>query len=106
MQIQVNSDNSIAIDNELSESLQANVNKALERFYGQITRVEIHLTDVNGSSKSGPRENRCLLEVRPAGRDPVVATDEAATPEEAVKGASQKMQRLLSSLYGRLGETK
>lgn len=104
MQIQVNSDHSVGIDKEMSETVEASVNMALERFDGQITRVEIHLSDVNGT-RSSAREKRCLLEARPEGRDPVAVTNEAATLEEAVKGAAQKMQRMLSSLYGRLGET-
>ena len=44
------------------------------------------------------------MEARPAGRDPVAATNMAPTLDEAVVGAVQKLQRLLDSAFGRLGE--
>ncbi len=103
MQVQVNSDNSVAVDAALSNSVEESVNGALQRFAGRVTRVEVHLSDVNGA-KGGKVDKQCLLEVRPSGRDPVVVTDQAATSELAVSGAAQKMKRLLESTFGRLGE--
>ena len=103
MQIQVNSDNSVAVNNELSRRVVADVNKALERFNDRITRVEVHLSDVSGP-KPGIQDKRCLMEARPAGLDPVAVSNQAATLEEAVRGAAQKLQRLLDSFFGRLGE--
>ena len=103
MQIQVNSDNSVAVDAELSRSVEASVYRALQRFADRVTRVEVHLSDVNGT-RGGQMDKQCLLEVRPAGRDPVAVTDHAATSDLAVKGAAQQMKRLLESAFGRLGE--
>jgi ribosome-associated translation inhibitor RaiA len=103
MQIQVNSDSSVAVDIALTAFVEATMNKALDRFADQITRVEVHLSDVN-SERFGTHDNRCLIEVRPTGRDPVVVTEEASTPGLAVQGAANKMKRLLTSEFGRLGE--
>jgi hypothetical protein len=103
MQVQVNSDRSVNVDDEFSQLVEMTVNKSLARFDGRITRVEVHLSDVN-SGKFGSDDKRCLMEARPAGRDPVAVTNEAATLEELVRGASDKLRRLLSSLFGRLGE--
>jgi hypothetical protein len=103
MQVQVNSNRSVNVDDEFSQLVEMTVNNSLARFDGRITRVEVHLSDVN-SGKSGSDDKRCLMEARPAGRDPVVVTNEAATLEESVRGASDKLRRLLSSLFGRLGE--
>ena len=100
MQIQVNSDSSIAVDSELSRLVESTVNNALKRFEDRITRVEVHLSDVNGD-KFGIQDKRCLMEARPAGRDPVAVSNQAATIEEAVRGAAQKLKRLLDSLFGR-----
>lgn len=101
MQVQINSDNSVAVDSELSRLVEADVNRALDRFGSRITRVEVHLSDVNGE-KPGGDDKRCLMEARPAGHDPVAASDQAKTLEEAARGAAQKLQRLLTSLFGRL----
>ncbi len=103
MQVQINSDNSVAVDSELSRLVEADVNRALERFGSRITRVEVHLSDVNGE-KAGGDDKRCLMEARPAGHDPVAASDQAKTMEEAARGAAHKLQRLLSSLFGRLDD--
>ncbi|MBI4166570.1 MAG: HPF/RaiA family ribosome-associated protein [Acidobacteria bacterium] len=100
MQIQVNSDSSIGVDSDLSRLVESTVNHALKRFEGRITRVEVHLSDAN-SDKFGTQDKRCLMEARPAGRDPVAVDDQAHTLEEAVRGAAQKLKRLLDSLFGR-----
>lgn len=102
MQIQVNSNSSVAVHDELTRLVQTNVTHALERFADRITRVEVHLSDVNGE-KAGHQDKRCLMEARPAGHDPVAVTDLAATLEEAIHGAALKLQRRLSTLFGRLG---
>ena len=103
MQIQVNSDSSVAVDVDLSAFVEANVNSVLARFADRISRIEVHLSDVNGE-RFGNQDKRCLMEARATGRDPVAVTEEAATWELAVKGAANKMQRLLRSTFGRLGE--
>jgi Sigma 54 modulation protein / S30EA ribosomal protein len=103
MQIQVNSDNNVAVDEEVTLRVEAEVNHALKRFANRITRVEVHLSDANGG-KSGIHYKQCLIEARPAGHEPVAATDQAATLDEAIPGAAQKLQSILSSLFGRLGE--
>lgn len=103
MQVQVNSANSVPVDVELSLAVEASVRASLGRFDDRVTRVEVHLSDANGV-KGGKMDKQCLLEVRPAGREPVAVTDQAATAEAAAKGAAQKMKRLLESTFGRLGE--
>jgi len=82
----------------------AAVEAGLSRFKERLTRVEVHLSDVNGPK--GGRDCRCALEARPAGRQPVVATNEAHTPDDAVKGAVVKMSSLLNTVFGREGDVK
>jgi ribosome-associated translation inhibitor RaiA len=100
MQVQVNSDASVAVDAALSSFVESHVSSSLSRFADQIIRVEIHLSDVN-SEKFGERDKRCLMEARPSGADPVTVTEEAATVDAAVRGAARKMSRLLTSRLGR-----
>lgn len=69
---------------------------------GRDTRVEIHLSDVD-SSKRGQADKRCLIEVRPKGARPLSASAQATKMAYAVSHALGKMQRSLTTFYGRRG---
>jgi len=101
MKIQLNTDAHIDGTEALAAQVSATVEQALERFSEHITRVEVHLSDENGG-KSGQKDQRCVLEARLEGRQPVAVTDHAATIEQAVNGATHKLARLLESTLGRL----
>lgn len=103
MRIQVNSDRTVDVTAGLKAELRSALRKTLARHEGRLTRAEIYLSDINGV-RGGSDDKQCLLEVRPAGLDPLVVTNTAATVEEACKGASRKMLRKLSSRFGRLGK--
>ncbi len=102
MQIQVNTDKNISGREALAESVEATLNHVLARFAGQITRLEVHLSDENSTAKTGVIDKRCLLEARPAGRDPLSVSDIALTIDQAVTGAAHKMLNLLDSELGKL----
>ena len=104
MIIQVNTDSNFEGNRELAEQIKTVVKNSLERFGGQITRVEVHLSDENSDKKFGTEDKRCLLEARLAGLQPLTVSHRAATPEQAVDGAVEKLKRSLDSTLGRLGE--
>lgn len=101
MKIQINTDVNIDGSEALSAHVSGTVKQALERFSEHLTRVEVHLGDVN-ASKSGQHDHRCMLEARLERRQPVAVTEHAATLEQAVQGATQKMVRMLDTMLGRL----
>ncbi len=101
MKIQVNSDKEVRTDAEFQRFAKETVGRTLQRFEKQLTRVEVHLSDVN-STKPGPRDKRCLLEARPARQKPVSVTQTASTVERALQGAARKMSRLLTTSFGKL----
>ncbi len=101
MKIQINTDNHIDGSAELSAHISATIEQALQRFSEQITRVEAHLSDENGD-KNGQHDQLCMLEAHLDGLQPVAVTEFAATQEQAVHGAAQKMVHLLDSTLGRL----
>jgi ribosome-associated translation inhibitor RaiA len=103
MKIQINTDNHIDGSAALSAHISATLEHALQRFSEQITRVEAHLSDENGD-KNGQHDQLCMLEARLKGRQPVAVTEFAATQEQAVHGAAQKMVHLLDSTLGRLNK--
>jgi len=101
MKIQINTDDHIDGTESFAAQVSAAIEQALERFREHVTRVEVHLGDENGS-KSGQHDQRCMLEARLEGRQPVAVTHYGATLEQAVQGAAQKLARLLDSTLGRL----
>jgi ribosomal subunit interface protein len=101
MKIQLNTDVHIEGSEALDAQVSATIEQALGRFREHVTRVEVHLSDEN-AGKSGPRDQRCMLEARLEGRQPVAVTDQAETLQQAVHGAAQKLARLLDSTLGRV----
>lgn len=103
MQIQINTDGNIEGDAELVQKIKTVVRNSLDRFSEQVTRVEVHLSDQDSDKRSGTEDMRCLLEARLAGLQPTSVSDQAATVEQAVDGAVEKLTRSLDSTLGRKG---
>lgn len=101
MKIQLNTDHTVQSDASVVRHVEEMVEQHLGRFAGQVTRVEVHLRDVN-AAKGGARDKHCLMEARLEGRPPVAASDDAETIAVAVNGAAKKLQRALGSSLGRL----
>jgi ribosome-associated translation inhibitor RaiA len=100
MQIIINTDSNIESNEELAQQVKAMVVSALERFGDRITRVEVHLSDEN-SHKFGTDDKRCLLEARLAGLQPIAASYQAATLQQAINGAAEKLKNATDSALGR-----
>jgi ribosome-associated translation inhibitor RaiA len=101
MHIQVNTDNNIEGREEMAARVEAMVEDALSRFSDQITRVEVHLSDEN-SHKSGQNDKRCMMEARLENRRPTAVTHQAATLDQAISGAADKLKTVIESTLGRL----
>jgi ribosome-associated translation inhibitor RaiA len=104
MKIQVNTDKNIEATDDLAEQVRAITGSTLERFSERLTRVEVYLSDENSDSKFGTHAMRCVLEARVSGRSPTAVTHDAATWEQAVAGAAEKLMRSLESTLGRLDD--
>ena len=102
MKIQVNSDGTIAVDAGLIRFAEGEVRRVLGRFAIRLTRVEIHLSDVD-NTKRGQPDQRCLIEVRPTGARPLSASAQATKMAYAVSHALGKMQRSLTTFFSRKG---
>jgi hypothetical protein len=102
MKIQVNSDKTIALDASLIRFVEGEVQRLLGRFAIRLTRVEIHLSDVDNTKRGRP-DKRCLIEVRPTGARPLSASAKATTMASAVSQALGKIQRSLTTFLGRRG---
>ncbi len=101
MQVQVNHDNHLIIAQDTSERLAREVEDSLTKYAHQITRVEMHLGDVNGG-KHGNSDKRCMLEARVDHLQPIAATHQAPSIQLAIDGALKKLDHALSHAIGKL----
>lgn len=93
MHIQVNTHDT-AGDDGFTARVEAAIASGLDRFAQHLTRVEVHLADLN-AGKGGPADKRCMIEARPTSHHPVAVTHEAATIPAALDGAIEKARRAL-----------
>jgi ribosome-associated translation inhibitor RaiA len=101
MQILLHADPNTDGSQLMSEHLQTVVKAALGRFGERITRVEAHLSDVNGSARTGAEDIHCTLQARLVGQDPIVVKEHAANSHQAIDGAVRKLKRALDTAIGK-----
>ncbi|HSV35722.1 MAG TPA: HPF/RaiA family ribosome-associated protein [Ramlibacter sp.] len=101
MQVQVNAGNGIENKETLERWASGYLNEALARFRNDITRVEVQLSDEN-NGKGGAADRRCMLEARMNGREPLAVKHHGETQDEAFRGATQRLIRLLEHTLGKL----
>lgn len=99
--IEVRTANSVKGSAGLETHVTQMVDSKLSRFYARLTRVDVHLSDVNADKKGGD-DKRCTIEARPASLKPVSVTAAAATVEKAVAATVTKMKNLLDTRFGKL----
>ena len=104
MQIQINTGHNIEGHEALAAEIRDVVESALSRFSHHITRLEVHLSDENSDKKVGHDAMRCMMEARLKGRQPIAVTHQAATLDQAVDGAGDKLARLIEHTLARLRE--
>ncbi|WP_432222743.1 HPF/RaiA family ribosome-associated protein [Flavobacterium sp. TMP13] len=98
MKVQINTDKHIEGHARLEAYFSTEIEKSLSRFESKITRIEVHLGDVNGD-KAGGNDKRCLIEARPVNMQPIVVTDTADSVEKAFHGAIDKMRKTLTTTF-------
>jgi ribosome-associated translation inhibitor RaiA len=101
MQVHVETDNHVEGREKLLEHVEGVIRGAVHRFAGQVTHVEAHLGDVNGSEKSGANGMRCLLEARVAGVKNIAVRHQAESLHFAIEGAADKLTKALESALGK-----
>lgn len=101
MQIQLNTDKNISGALGLQERAEELLAQELKHVADRVTRVEVHLNDVN-NSKSGNDDKRCQLEARMKGLDPISVEHHAPTVDQALSGAAKQLGRALGNQQGKL----
>lgn len=90
MQFLFNSDNQTQLGSETADTVEAMVGERLGRISDKLTRVEVHLSDVDGP-RSGGADMKCVIEIRPNAMRPITAVGQASTVEDAVRAAADKV---------------
>ena len=106
MEIQVRTDHSIEGHQALAAQVSGVVENALSRFSDHVTHVEVHLSDENSAKKGGNDDMRCIMEARIEGRRPLAVTHQAATLDQAVDGAADKLTSLIQSTLGKMHDQR
>jgi hypothetical protein len=105
MQIQLNTDDHVQGTDSLAEWAGRELRDKLTRFRDQVTRVEVHLSDVN-ATRAGNADKRCKLEARLSGRQPVTVSHDAGKVADALQGAAAKLVRALDTALGRARDAR
>ncbi|HEV2080181.1 MAG TPA: HPF/RaiA family ribosome-associated protein [Allosphingosinicella sp.] len=105
MFIQINTDNQIHSGADVNERLEGRVRDKLKRFEERLTRVEVHISDVDGP-RGGGDDKRASVEARPTGLAPVAAVADANSVDAAVSSAATKVARVLDHTFGKLTDRK
>ncbi|MFN4040214.1 MAG: HPF/RaiA family ribosome-associated protein [Brevundimonas sp.] len=105
MDIQINTANNVAGREAVTEKLEATVRNRLSRFEDRVTRIELHVGDVNGERSVGG-DIRCQIEARPAGQDPLSVSDQADSIDQAATRALAKMATALDRAFGKTTNRK
>lgn len=103
MFIQLNTHEGVRGDERMAQRVEAEIEDALSPYEGQLTAVEVYLSDANGA-KHGADDKKCTIEARPNGHRAVAATHEASTIEDAITGAAEKMRHRLDHELGKRRE--
>ncbi|WP_316803583.1 HPF/RaiA family ribosome-associated protein [Pedobacter nototheniae] len=101
MTIQINADNNLNLKQEYKDKLKDTLTNGLSRYTGHLSRLELHLSDINGN-KDAQNDKRCVLEARLEGRPPIAVTNLDNTYDQAVNGAIAKLDSSLNTIIGKI----
>lgn len=101
MLVQINTDNRVEGTEASNSAIEERVRERLSRFADRLTRIELHLRDVDGD-RNGSQGIEAKLEARPAGGQPIVVNDQAASVDSAVSSVIRKAVDILDRSFGKL----
>ena len=93
MQIQIFAQG-IELPDRLRAYVERSLTDVLHHHAERLTRVEVHLKDLNSRQKNGV-DKHCLLEAKPRGMEPIAAEHDAPEFKDAVHHAALKLERAL-----------
>lgn len=101
MQIIVNT-GEVNISDTTEHLVHTELQRALKHHTERLTRVEVHMHDVNGPKEGA--DKHVVMEARPKGMDPIVTEDKAAEWRDVIHNTAQKLERALKHKFERHDE--
>lgn len=101
MTIQLNTDKNLTIHQEYEGKINGMITDAIGRFGDLVNRIDVHLSDENGS-KDGLDDKRCVLEAKITGKEPIAVTNTGDNYDLAIAGALNKLKSKLETVAGKL----
>ena len=98
MLIQVNTDNRVEGAEAANAAIEARIRDRLARFADRLTRIELHIRDVDGD-RNGGQGMEATLEARPAGGQPIVVNAQASSIDSAVADVVRKAVDILNRAF-------
>jgi ribosome-associated translation inhibitor RaiA len=96
--ITIHTDKHIQGREDVSQTVESMVAEAIGDYSKWLTRVEVHLSDVNGG-KGGSDDKRCLIDAHPKGSAHIAAHHNAGTVRDAIEGAVEKIMTMLTKIH-------
>nr|WP_137677735.1 HPF/RaiA family ribosome-associated protein [Parerythrobacter lutipelagi] len=100
MQFQFNTDSSVMGTDNVAERIETQLRHRLARYEDRLTRIEVHVSDVNGA-KHGPDDKHCTIEARPRGGKPIGVTGKAPDVDAAARIAGNTLAQRLDRHFGK-----
>jgi ribosome-associated translation inhibitor RaiA len=101
MQIRVRIDANIEKREKLADYVARVVESSMRRFGTRISRVDVHLSDEGGTER-GKGQKRCVIEARVERHQPTVVAHQAVALDQAVDGATDRLERAVENMLERL----
>lgn len=105
MQFQFNSDHTVMGTENVAERIEAMMREKLARFEDRLTRIEVHVRDVNGA-KHGADDKECTIEARPRGGKPIGVHGKASKVDDAARKAANTLAQRLERHFGKESKHK
>lgn len=97
-----NTGNKVEADaRRMGNHFEARFRERLGRFEQRLSRIEVHVGDNDGTRREGPAGIEATIEARPYNGQPLTASDRAATAEDAIGSALQKLVSRLDATFGK-----
>ncbi|MCJ8191068.1 HPF/RaiA family ribosome-associated protein [Sphingomicrobium aestuariivivum] len=100
MQFMFNTDNNIDGTEAVAERIETGIRGTLSRFEDQLTRVVLHV------NQETDEHYTASLEARIEGQQPQAVTADGGSVDGVAMEAGEKMERLLTSHFGKLNDRR
>lgn len=101
MDFQFNTGNAVPADIRVEAHFEARIRERLARFSPRLSRIEVHVRDIDGTRRESPQGIEAMIEARPKNGDPLSARERGPNTDAAISAALQKLVARLDATFGK-----